>query len=210
MAVRQPPDRQPLPGSGNRLWPVLAYLVAALLLVGTLLDGPDRGDLVVLAVSLLVVGVATVVYLRPAVAIEDDTLHLRQMLSDVRVPLAAVERASVGRFLAVFAGERRYVSTTVHRSLRSAMGARRGTGAGAAGAGGAGGAAAAGPSLSEADVVEQRIADAVEAARARHGVRPFSDEQLALARGVRRTWSPAAVAALAVPAVLLVLALLVA
>lgn len=197
--------RERLPRTGNRLAPLLGYAVVAILAGAALADGPDRPDLVPLAAALLVVAATTVVYLRPAVELDEETLHLRRMLSTVEVPLAAVEKAVVGRFLAVFAGDRRYVSTTVHRTLRAVVGRRGAEGAGAAGALRAGAQAA-----TEADLVEQRIARAAEDARRRHGVALLSQEQLALAAGVRRTWSLPAIAILVLPLVLLVAALLLA
>ncbi|NYG55143.1 hypothetical protein [Nocardioides perillae] len=212
MAARTDGGRERLPRSGTRLWAFAGYAVALALLVGTLADGLGRTDLVGAALALLAAGATTVVYVRPAVELDGDELHLRRMLSTVVIPLAAVEKAVVSRFLAVFAGERRYVSTTVQRTLRAVVGARSGRG-GAAGAGAGGGATAAAGGgatapTSEADLVEQRIAQAAADARRRHGVALLSDEQLALASQVRRTWSWPAVAAVVGPAVLVVLALL--
>lgn len=209
MAARTLGGRERLPRSGTRLWSVAGYAVALALLVGTLVDGLGRTDLLGASLALLAAGLTTVVYVRPAVELDGDDLHLRRMLSTVTIPLAAVEKAVVSRFLAVFAGERRYVSTTVQRTLRAVVGARSGGGAGPsrAAAGEAAGEAV-GPA-GEADLVEQRIAQAAEDARRRQGIAQLSDEQLALAAQVRRSWSWPAVAAVAVPGVLVVLALLV-
>lgn len=194
--------RERLPSTGNRLWPVLGYVVVVLLVGGSLVDGLDRLDLVAVAAGLLVVGATTVVYVRPAVELDDETLHLRRMLTTVEIPLVAVEKAVVTRFLAVFAGDRRYVSTTVNRTLRAVIGHRK------VERGGSPTGAAAAHTPTEADLVEERISRAAEDARHRHGVALLSDEQLALAAGVRRTRSLLAIAMLVVPLVLLVASLL--
>lgn len=194
--------RERLPGTGDRLWPALGYAAVALLVGASLADGPDLVDLVAVAAGLLVLGATTVVYLRPAVELDEETLRLRRMLSTVELPLAAVERAVVTRFLAVVVGDRRYVSTTVDRPLRAVLGRRRGERGGAP----ASGAATRAPT--EADLVESRIARAAEDARRRHGVALLSEEQLALAAGVRRAWSWWAISVLAVPSALLAASLL--
>lgn len=201
--------RERLPRTGTRLWSVVGYAAALVLLVGALAGGLGRGDLPGVALALLVAGATTVVYVRPAVELDDEDLHLRRMLSTVSIPLAAVEKSVVTRFLAVFAGERRYVSTTVQRSLRSVVGARPGREVGTGSASRVAGGSVDPVVASEADLVEERIAQAAEDARRRHGVALLSDEQLALAAGVRRAWSWPAVAAVGAPLALLVVALLV-
>ncbi len=194
------PER--LPGGGSAAWPVVGYLVVAIFVVAALWDGFEALDLTVLAAGALLAGIVHVVLQRPAVGVDRDTVHLRGTLSTVHVPLAAVERVAVGRFLAVFAGEDRYVSPAVQRSVRAVMGRgprrradREGT-----------------PPDRErfepADLVERRILQLAEDARARAGVALLSDEQLALATGVRRTWSPVAIALLVVPAAALLLGIL--
>lgn len=195
--------RETLPRSGSRLWPVTGYATVAVFALLALADGLEVFDLPLLAACALVGALVFLVLQRPAVAVDRETLHLRGVLSEVHVPLAAVERAVVQRFLAVFAGERRYVSTSVQRSLRAVMGRRP---AGERRPGSAG--TPDRPAVDEADLVEQRISQLADEARARAGVRRLSDEQRALAAGVRRTWSPAALALVAVPSLVLVAALL--
>lgn len=204
-----------LPGSGSAVWPVLGYLTAAVFGLIGLLDGPDRLDLGLLAGCALLAGIVFVVLQRPAVLADSETLHLRGMVSTVHVPLAAVERIAVGRFLAVFAGDRRYVSPAVQRTLRAVIarpGGRSGADDGPAGRGGRGAGAGDAGTRQErvdvADLVEQRLGQLTEDARHRAGVRPLSDEQLALASGVRRTWSAGALAVVAGPAAALLVALL--
>lgn len=192
---RGPGER--LPGSGGRAWPVLGYLTAGAFAASALWDGPGGPDLALLAGCALIGGLVYVVLQRPAASVDPEALHLRGMLSTVHIPLAAVERVAVSRFLAVFAGERRYVSTAVQRSL-SAVARRPRPGRGR-------GEDPDAERVSESDLVERRISQLAEEARVRAGVRLLSDEQLSLAAGVHRTWSAPTLALLAVPAALLVL-----
>jgi hypothetical protein len=177
------------------LVPALVLVACVVALVAGALDGPDRVDVVLLGTVLLLGAGVVLAYLRPAVLVHGEDLVLRTPLGSTSIPLAAVERVTVSRFLAVFAGEQRFVSTTVSRPLRGLV---RGT------------ARPAVPgevpwsSLTEADLVEQRLAQLAEDARARAGVALLSDEQAALAAQVRRRWSWPSVAALVVPSVVLV------
>ncbi len=191
------PER--LPRSGSTLWPALGYVTAAVFAWVALSDGFEPLDLTVLAACALLGGVVFAVLQRPAATVDPETLHLRGMVSTTHIPLAAVERVSVGRVLAVFAGERRYVSPSVQRSMRSVMGrtprdrkqpADR-------------------PVVSEADLVEERLRRLAEEARARAGVGLLSDDQRALADGALRTWSGPVIALIAVPAAVLVVLLVV-
>lgn len=198
------------PSSGSRVLPALGLVAAAVFVVLALVDGWDATDLVVLSLAAWASTVIGVLYLRPAVWATEDELVLRTMLSTVTIPLAAVERSAVGRFLVVFAADQRYVSTTVTRSLRSLLGGkRRGIAALGAkvGTGGDSGQDAVAGDISDADLVEGKLARLTEDARARAGVRNNSDEQRALAAGVRRTWSVPAIAGLVVTTGFVLLAL---
>lgn len=198
------------PSSGSRVIPTLGLVGAALFVVLALADGWDATDLIVLSLAAWASVVIGVLYLRPAVWATEDELVLRSMLSTVTIPLAAVDRSAVGRFLVVFAADRRYVSTTVTRSLHSLLGGkRRGIAALGAKVGTAddSGQDAVAGNISDADLAEQKLARLTEDARARAGVRNHSDEQRALAAGVRRTWSVPVIAALVVTTACVLLAL---
>lgn len=197
------PRPEVMPRTGTRLVPGLVLLAGLVAVLAGALDGPDRVDLLVLGAVLAVGTSVGLVYVRPAVVVRGDDVELRSPLASTTIPLAAVERVTVSRFLAVFAGERRYVSTTVSRPLRGLV---RGTARPAAeGAGDV-------PwsSMTEADLVEQRLSRLAEDARARAGVRLLSDEQLALAQRAERRWSWPAIGALAASLVVLVAGVLVA
>ena len=106
------------------------------------------------------------------------------MVEHVRLPLAAIEDLAVRQVLAVQVGERRYVSTAVGKSWRKAMvgdrdASRKDVERPVT-------------EIPYADYVEQEIRQRMEQARAEAGVGLLSDEQLALAAGVRRepAWLP--------------------
>lgn len=147
--------------------------------------------------------------IRPAVSVSGDDLLMRNMLADVRVPLASIEEIALRQVLVVRAGDHKIVGTGVGRSLKNSalggMGAqpvRAGEPGDVGGLRLGGGFAAGTESLSAirgggtsqvvnaADHVETRLGDLAAEARARAGVTRYSDEQVALAAGLERhpTW----------------------
>lgn len=170
--------------TGGRVTGVLALLLAvAVVAIGVL----DRGaglppEVIVLAALGGLLAWASM--LRPALWLTPTELVMRNMLETVHLPLAAIEELALRQVLAVTAGDRRYVSTAVGKSWRKALRSS---------------APSAEPEgdrpvtdLPYADYVEQRLRQRVDDARAAAGVRRGSDEQLALAGGVRRepAWLP--------------------
>lgn len=156
--------------------------------------------------------------LRPRVWATREDLVMRNMLHTAWIPLAAIETVAVRQVLAVTAGERRFVSPAIGRTLRQTvkgprtqdhgMGLHPGLavlgqpGSSSSGSGDAGGSAPgrSGPrhggkatartaSTEYPQYVEERIVQLADAACAERGVRRFSDEQAALATGVRRAWA---------------------
>ena len=63
--------------------------------------------------------------LRPRVRVTESELWMRNMLTTISVPLAAIEQIVVRQVLSVRAGERRYVSSAVGRSWRQALRSNR-------------------------------------------------------------------------------------
>jgi hypothetical protein len=122
--------------------------------------------------------------LRPRLWATESDLVMRNAFSTVTVPLAAIEQIAVRQVCAVRVGEQRYVSPAVGKSWRQALRSDRklrrnrereekpdpGT-------------------VSYAGFVEERIHQLAEEARTKQGVALLSDEQLALASGVRREWA---------------------
>lgn len=174
------------PPTSGRVSGVLVIVLAGVVLVVTVLDPSAGMPLPVVAAAVLAAVLAWAVMLRPALWVSDGHLVMRNAFETVTVPLAAIERTAVGRVTVVRAGPRKLVSTVVHRSLRKVvLGSSPGDE----------------PGLGEAhlaDHVEQRISQLAEEARRQQGVALFSDEQEALADGVRRepAWLPIGLSAL--------------
>jgi hypothetical protein len=163
---------------------VIGLLATAAVGVLTLVDY-QAGDWKILVGCAFVGLVVWVVLVRPTVAIAGDRLELRGMLSQVRLPLAAVEDVKIAQYVAVRSAGRTWTCPGVGRSKRqiSRMGS---PGAEALGARPQ---SRVKDSGTVANFVTERIEQLAEDARARSGIAMLSDEQFALAEGVRRTWS---------------------
>lgn len=168
---------------------ILGCLVSIVLIV---LDGLGGADLPVIVGLVLAAALIWTAILRPRIGVTPRDLVLRNMLRDTHVPLASIEQIGVRTVTAVRAGERRFVSPGVGRSLRSI---RKRAGQDPD------------PTAHYADFVEARIRQRMDDARAVAGVRPRSDEQAALADGVRREWARPEALALAVLALALVVSI---
>ena len=59
--------------------------------------------------------------LRPRVRVTESELRLRNMLTTISVPLAAIEQIVVRQVLSVRAGDQRYVSSAIGKSWRQAL-----------------------------------------------------------------------------------------
>lgn len=175
--------------SSGRLTGWLTLALAAFVLVLAVLE---EAALSPVGPAAALVGVlAWASALRPALLVDDDELVLRNMLDTVRVPLAAIEQLAVRQVLVLRCGDKRYVSSAVGRSWRQAMKTSRPAADGETGRSRA--------SMHEADLVEGRLHQLMEDARAAAGVAAYSDDQLALAAGVRRepAWLPIVLVGLA-------------
>lgn len=153
-------------------------LAGVALVVGMAVVDPGSVATPVLWGALLFGAVVWATMLRPRLHATRETLVMRNALSTVTIPLAAIEQIALRQVLAVRAGERRYTSPAVGRTRRQALSAgaktttpeRPGT-------------------MPYPTFVEQRLHQLTSDARDRAGVALLSDEQLALADGVRRRWS---------------------
>lgn len=117
--------------------------------------------------------------IRPALMLAEERLVLRNMFETISIPLAAVEQVAVRQVTAVLVGEKRWVSTAIGRSWRKALRSNRSS---------AGHPEVADPStMAYADFVEQRIHERAAQERSRLGIANSSDEQLEVAKHVRRT-----------------------
>lgn len=107
------------PTSG-RVIGVLALVATAAVLVLGVVDAPHGIPLPLVPGCLLAALVIWVVLLRPAVRVEGDDLVLRGSLDTRWVPLASVDRVSVGVLLVALVDGRKYASAAVGRSRREA------------------------------------------------------------------------------------------
>ena len=171
------------PTSGRITGAIALAMVTAIVLIG-LLDQEQGFPPVVMWTSLVVGVVVWSAMLRPRLWVTTSDVVLRSMFSTVRIPLVAVEQVVVRQVVALRAGDKRYVSPAVGKSWRQTLKSSKEPKPGAA--------------QSYPAFVEERLHQLMEEARATSGVKLLSDEQLALAAGVRRTWAWPELAALGV------------
>jgi len=189
---------------------VLGGIVVLGFVVGWAVD-VDEVPLWVPAAALLggvVIWTSTV---RPRVLVEGTELVLRNMISNVRVPLAAIDEIAVRQVMAVRAGDKRYVCSGAGRSLRQAM-----KGSATQRAREQGGALTGEiatdieQGMDYADFVENRVNELIRQDRTRRGIRAFTPESAELATRAHREWAWPEIAALAATALFFVVGILVA
>lgn len=162
--------------TGGRILGVLALALVAAIVLIRVLDTDSGLPMPVVWASVALGVLAWAAMLRPRVWVTEDDLVLRNMLETTRVPLAAIERVIVQQLLIVEAGEKRFVSPAIGKSWRQTIKQNR--------------ASSRPTALDSYPVfVEERISQLAEDARAQRGVANLSDEQLALAAGVRRDYA---------------------
>ena len=198
------PEREPeqvveefVPTSG-KVTGVIGLLIAAGVVVVGLVDREQGFPPVVIGIALLAGALIWATMLRPRMWATGEHLVMRNALSTTRIPLAAIEQIAVRQVVSVRAGERRYVSPAVGKSWRQSLLASRGRAR-----------TTAQGSTPYPVFVEERLHQLADDARRDAGVAPLSDEQLALAAGVRREWAWPEIAALAAGALVVVVAVVV-
>lgn len=149
----------------------IGLAAAAVVVVVGLVTEPNLLGVRVALGALLVAALVWLTLLRPRAAASPDTLVLRNILSDISIPLARVDDAVVRHTLNVWVGDQRYVGVGIGRSSRSML-----RGSGRRGVGGFGlrhtehehdALAAPTPETDYATFVERRILELAEHARAR-------------------------------------------
>jgi len=106
--------------NGGQVVAVLGALVVVAMLVGWALD-PGQVAFWVVPLALVIAMVIWTSTLRPRVLVQGSSLVLRNMVTTVRIPLAAIEEVVVRQVMAVRAGDKRYVCAGVGRTLRQAI-----------------------------------------------------------------------------------------
>lgn len=169
------------PTSGRITGVLGLTLVAAVVLIG--LVDREQGFPPVVIWSSLVAGVFVwSAMLRPRLWVTTSDVVMRNMFSTVSVPLVAIEQIIVRQVLALRVGDKRYVSPAVGKSWRKTLTSGKAPKPGA--------------TQSYPEFVEERLSQLAEEARAKAGVKLMSDEQLALAAGVRQSLAWPEIAAL--------------
>ena len=182
------------PTSGRIMGVIALAMVAAVVLIG-LLDREQGFPPVVMWAALCVGVVVWAAMLRPRLWVTTSDVVMRNMFSTVWVPLVAVEQVVVRQVVALKAGDQRFVSPSVGKSWRQTLKSSKEPKPGA--------------TQSYPAFVEERLHQLTEEARAKAGVKLLSDEQLALADGVRRSWAWPEIAVLVVTFVGFVVALII-
>jgi hypothetical protein len=171
--------------TGGRILGVLALVMVAAVVVIDLVDREHPFPPEVVWGSLFFGSLVWAAMLRPRLWVTTSDLVMRNMASTVRIPLAAIEQIAVRQVVVVRAGEERFVSPAVGKSWRQTAFNRSGRRESKPGA--------VRPSVPVAtpypDFVDDRLHEVTEEARAKAGITLLSDEQLALAAGVRREWA---------------------
>jgi hypothetical protein len=172
-------------GSG-RVAGYVALLLAVAVAVLVVADGYHSADLKTLLLCAFLAAAFWAALIRPVVAVRGDRLLLRSMVSEVWVPLAAVESVRIGMYLGVRAGGRTFTSVAVGRGKRGLYRQRR---------------VGPDPLRVSADLIEQTLERRAENARAQAGIAFMSDEQFALGAACRRQWAWPVIALLSALAV---------
>lgn len=169
---------------------VLALVLVVVVVVSGIFQAfPDW----VFASAALVGLLVWIAMLRPALWAVGPDLVMRNMLTTIRIPLAAIEEIAVRQVLAVRCGDRRFVSPAVGRPARKLL---RPSSRSAAARESSDLAALADAAYPE--FVEARIRQLAEERRAVLGIKARSEEQRALAADVRRVPAFPELAALAI------------
>lgn len=173
-------------------WILIAVAVANFVDIG--IRGRDHASLIAAAALLLGCGVVYVLCLRPGIVAGDDAVHMRNPLRDVRVRWAALETADVTDTLRLHAGGKAYRSWAHQESSRARARARMRK-----------------PRTDLPENVAAEVAGKTRSEYIAEQLREMATERAgdASASGAEVTWQWPAVAAVVVPAVLLVVAILV-
>jgi len=166
------PETEMFPPTNGQVTGVAGILLA-LVAAGyslTVLDQRYGPEVLALAVLIAVLTYAGVI--RPRVGLSEEHLVFRQMFSTLHLPLAAIQDVSVRHVTVVRVAGRKYDSPALSRT-RPRRRERREPGP---------------THLTVSQHLEQRIDRAMALARQRAGVEPWSEEQAALAGGVREEW----------------------
>lgn len=112
--------------SGSRVLGVIGGAIALLFAAILATDGLEGSDGVLLCVAGFFGVLVWSAMVRPQVRLAGDRLFLRDMLSTVSFPVAAVEAVEVRQVMVLRAGGRRFISAAVSKSLYQVLKDNRG------------------------------------------------------------------------------------
>lgn len=168
-------------------------IAVALVVVGSAVFDPGSTPVEAAAGAVLFAVVSWAAMLWPRLSVTAHELVMRNTVSIVRVPLAAIEDVVIRQVLAVRVGDKRYVSSAVGRSRRKTVASDKSRTPHRVGLGSVTNLPHdAGAKFDYADFVEQEIRNRMERARAPAGITPRTAEHEQLTTGVRRqpAWLP--------------------
>lgn len=161
------------PASNGRATGIGGLVLAAVVAIYAVAGVDQSVGFPLLALAFLVAVLTYAAVLRPRVALSDDELMLRQMFGTTWIPLAAIQDVTVRQMTIIRVADRKYDTPALARP-RTSMRQRLRWAA---------------PDLTATDHLAERIDKAMISARKRAGVQEWSDEQAALAAGIRSQWS---------------------
>lgn len=166
--------------SNGRLPGYLGLAIAAGIVIVAILDWDPGRPLGIIIIAVLGGLLVWAALLRPGLWVTHDDLVMRGMFHTDQIPLAAIDKVTTSQVLAVYVGDRRFVTAVIGQTARQTLKTRAGRGASTS-------------NLSEVhshtSIVEARIVQLAQETRLRDRIRSGSPEQQALAAGVRRNYA---------------------
>ena len=112
--------------SGSRILGLIGVGLAVLFAAGLAADGLQRSDGLLLCASGFCGVLVWAAMVRPQLRLAGDRLYVRDMLSTVSFPVAAVDAVEVRQVVVLSAGGRKFISATVSKSLYQVIKDNRG------------------------------------------------------------------------------------
>jgi hypothetical protein len=112
--------------SGMRILGVIGIAIAVAFAVVLAADGLDGSNSLLICLAGLFAVLVWAAMVRPQLRLAGDRLFIRDMLSSVSFPLAAVDGVEARQVVVVKAGGRKFISSAVSKSLYSVLKDNRG------------------------------------------------------------------------------------
>lgn len=112
--------------SGNRILGAIGVVIALVFAVALATDGLQGNDGLVLCLIGFCAVLVWAAMVRPQLRLAGDRLYIRDMLTSVSFPLAAVDGVEARQVVVLKAGGRKFISAAVSKSLYSVLKDNRG------------------------------------------------------------------------------------